>query len=187
MASIFKKSRYKQLTDSELLRLTADDNHAAFKVIYNKYWQKLLTLAIYKTNDREDAEEIIQDIFVSVWNRRSELEVGNLEAYLVTAVKMKLIDRLRKKIKEHTKIDIESISISTEIIDYLTVEEFTSQVDLSLKKLSAKTQEVYELSRKQEKSQKEIAELMNLTPKAVEYHITKALKQLKLDLESYLK
>jgi RNA polymerase sigma-70 factor (ECF subfamily) len=46
---------------------------------------------------------------------------------------------------------------------------------------------VYELSRKQEKSQKEIAELMNLTPKAVEYHITKALKQLKLDLEGYLK
>jgi RNA polymerase sigma-70 factor (ECF subfamily) len=187
MASIFKKIRYKQLADCELLRLTADDNHAAFKTIYNKYWQKLLTLAIYKTNDREDAEEIIQDIFISIWNRRSELEVKNLEAYLMMAVKMKLIDRLRKKVKERTKIDIESISISTEIIDYLTVEDFTTQVELSLQKLPSKTQEIYELSRNQAKSQKEIAESMKLTPKAVEYHITKALKQLKLDLESYLK
>lgn len=187
MASIFNKTRYKKLTDNELLQLITCDDHEAFKVIYDKYWQKLLTLAIYKTNDREDAEEIIQDIFVSIWNRRGELTVENLEAYLVTSVKMKLIDRLRKKIKERTKIDIESISVSTEIIDYLTIEDFTTQVELSLKKLSTKTQEVYELSRNQQKSQKEIADLINLTPKAVEYHITKALKQLKLDLEEFLK
>lgn len=187
MGSIFKKTRYKKLTDNELLQLIANDDHEAFKVIYVKYWQKLVTLAIYKTNDREDAEEIIQDVFVSIWNRRKVIYIENLEAYLVTAIKMKLIDRLRKKIKEYTKIDIESITVSTEIIDYLTIEDFTTQVEFSLKKLSAKTQEVYELSRIQQKSQKEIADLINLTPKAVEYHITKALKQLKLDLEEFLK
>ncbi len=187
MVSIFKESRYKQLTDSELLRLIAGDDHAAFETIYDRYWQKLLTLAIYKSNDREDAEEIIQDIFISIWNRRIELEINNLEAYLTQAVKLKLIDRLRKKVKEKTKIDIGSILISTEIIDYLTVDDFAKQVEISLKKLPRKTCEVYELSRNQQKTQKEIAELANLTSKAVEYHITKALKQLKFDLENYLK
>lgn len=187
MGSIFTKKRYEKLSDEELIRLLADDDHAAFKTIYNKFWQKLFTLAVYKTGDREDAEEIIQDIFISIWNRRQELNIDFLEAYLTKAVNLKLIDRLRKKIKAHTKIDIETISISTEIIDYLTVEDFSMQVEASLNKLSAKTQEVYDLSRNQGKSQKEIAEYLNLTEKAVEYHITKALKQLKLDLESYLK
>lgn len=187
MGSIFTKIKYDGLSDQELIRLVANDDHAAFKAMYDKFWQKLFTLAVYKTGDREDAEEIIQDIFISIWNRRHELRIEFLEAYLTRAVNLKLIDRLRKKIKVYTKIDLESISISTEIIDYLTVEDFTMQVEASLNKLSAKTQEVYDLSRNQEKSQKEIAEYLHLTEKAVEYHITKALKQLKLDLESYLK
>ncbi len=183
----FKNKRYANLTDDELLGLIATNDHAAFQAIYDRFWQKLFTLAVYKTGDREDAEEIIQDIFISLWNRRSELNIEFLEAYLTKAVKLKLIDRLRQKIKSHTKIDLDTISISTEIIDYLTIEDFTAQVEESLRKLSTKTREVYDLSRNHEKSQKEIAEYLNLTEKAVEYHITKALKQLKLDLAHFLK
>ena len=170
-----------------MIRLVTNGDHAAFEAIYDRFWQKLFTLAVYKTADREDAEEIIQDVFISIWDRRHELRIDYLEAYLTRAVNLKLIDRLRKKIKAHTKVDIESISIPTEIIDYLTVEDFTTQIAASLNKLSEKTKEVYYLSRNEEKSQKEIALHLGLTEKAVEYHITKALKQLKQDLENYLK
>jgi RNA polymerase sigma-70 factor (ECF subfamily) len=187
MGSIFTRIKYDRLSDDELIHLVIIGDHAAFETIYDKFWQKLFTLAVYKTGDREDAEEIIQDIFISIWNRRRELDIEFLEAYLTRAVNLKLIDRLRKKIKAHTKIDIETISISTEIIDYLTVEDFEMQVEASLNKLSVKTKEVYDLSRNQGKSQKEIAAYLNSTEKAIEYHITKALKQLKLDLEHFLK
>lgn len=184
---MFTKIKYNKLTDDALIRLIANDDHAAFEFIYNRFWQKLFTLAVYKTGDRQDAEEIIQDVFISIWGRRHELRIEYLEAYLTKAVNLKLIDRLRKKIKAHTKVDIESISLPTEIIDYLTVEDFTAQIEASLNILSAKTKEVYCLSRNEGKSQKEIALHLGVTEKAVEYHITKALKQLKQDLENYLK
>ncbi|HTI58124.1 RNA polymerase sigma-70 factor [Mucilaginibacter sp.] len=181
---------YNILEDSELIqRLSADDNHA-FTEIYNRYWKKLFTVAANKINDLDEAEEIVQDIFISLWRRREELTViDTLSSYLAVSVKYKVIKLLdkrntRQKYLGYSKDHISIADNYTE--EWLEFEELKSRLTIFVAELPEKCRMVYQLSRESGYSQKKIAAEMGISEKTVEAHLGKALKTLRARLSQFL-
>lgn len=87
---------YSDYSDEKLVWLFHNEDNQGFAEIYNRYWKKLVGMAIYKTNDRNTAEEIVQELFVNLWERRATLLIQNLENYLFVALRYLIIAHLKK-------------------------------------------------------------------------------------------
>ena len=176
----------KVLSDNELIDLLKEDHEKTFEEIYNRYWLKLLKIAYQKTGHREAAEEIVQELFIRLWERRKVLEVRHsLENYLFIAVKYRVINFIHSQAvsSQHEKTGLPAISWVNQTEDQLNYREMNEQLSQAVDKLPEKTRIVFELSRYKHFSNKQIAHKLGISEKAVEYHITRSLKSLR----SYLK
>jgi RNA polymerase sigma-70 factor (family 1) len=169
-----------------LITLIAVDDEVAFREIYDRYWKKLLSLATFKTNSREVGEEIVQELFIKLWERRKTLEISHLQSYLFTALKYQIISHLRQVVIQRNVLETSFGEASVDTEDFLTAEALQTAIEKAVYQLSDKTQAIFRMSRFDEKSHKEIALALDLSEKSVEYHITQALKFLKVYLKDYL-
>src|ERR1700761_327874 len=83
------------LTDQDLLEELKNGSHEAFSLIYQRYWKKVFVFAYDRLKDSKQSQDIVQDIFVSLWERKASLQVSNLNAYLYASVRysiLRLID-----------------------------------------------------------------------------------------------
>lgn len=172
-------------TDQELVMLMKHGDHSAFGKIYNCYWSKMLAIAYNHTRDKSAAQEIVQELFVGVWNRREQLEVGNLQHYLATAVKFsvyKQIERERRRREiEHRVFGREQPEEEeAEKIEARFLQEY---INGQVEQLPEKCRMVFNYSRVQHLSIPEIAAKMGISEKTVEGHLTKGLKSLKVNLK----
>jgi RNA polymerase sigma-70 factor (family 1) len=174
------------ISDETLINLIAIDDEKAFREIYERYWKRLFSLATFKTNSQEIAEEIVQELFVRLWERRKILMITHLESYLFTALKYQIISHLRQVIAQRSVVEPTGNEASTDTEDFLTAQTIQTAIEQGIYQLPEKTQAVFRLSRFEEKSHKEIALALDLSEKSVEYHITQALKFLRVYLKDYL-
>jgi RNA polymerase sigma-70 factor (ECF subfamily) len=136
------------------------------------------------------AQEVVQDVFVNLWMKRGSLdEVVDLESYLYKSVRNKIYDQFDKiasqeKLKRHVALQVTEETDSTkEDIEYAETWELINQeIDL----LPSKTKEIFRLSRFGHYTNDEIAGNLHLSGKSVEYHITRALKRLRLRLNEII-
>jgi RNA polymerase sigma-70 factor (ECF subfamily) len=138
---------------------------------------------------REEAEEIVQGIFVNLWEKRETLLITNLSFYLQKAVRNRVINQIRSKItqrkywehyRQHMPLQKESAD------DMAICNDLEHVVDEVVNKLPEKSREVYRLNRVEGQSVSEIASRLNLSEKAIEYHLTKSLKELRVHLKNFL-
>lgn len=160
-------------------RLRSGDEQA-FTEIYNRYWEKLLAIGYFHTKDKQSAEDIVHEIMISLWSRRADLEIHSLEAYLATAVKFAVFksiarDKKRRDILAGTVND----KFIADIEDKLDARFLQEYLHGTVEQLPEKAKLVFTYSRTEELSVAEIARKMDLSPKAVEYHMTKALRALR--------
>lgn len=180
--------RFTQHTDDELISLLHEGNSHAFEEIYRRYWYKLFGVAYHETGTREEAEELVHDLFEQLWNRRQQAVIRHLSTYLVVSMKYLIINYIKSQIT-HRKY--QEYLIFNELQQSMATEEVVHFADLSkaveeaMKKLPEKSVEIFKLSRFENQSVREIAQHMNLSEKAVEYHITKSLKVLKEQLKTF--
>lgn len=177
---------YTSLDDTTLTELLNTDEKGAFQEIYKRYWKKLFQVAERKVR-REIAEEIIQDIFVNLWNNR-KTKINNLKYYLFSSVKYGILNQLKKEVSENNfaKYALYSLQETDNSTEYtLLLNELSEALETGLSQLPEKTQQVFRLSRFELFSTKEIAERLDLSEKAIEYHITQALKNLRQYLKDY--
>jgi RNA polymerase sigma-70 factor (ECF subfamily) len=178
---------FNMLTDEILLRLLKASDEKAFRVLYERYWKRLFTTACYKLKSKEAAEEIVQNIFVSLWEKRAVLQIDNLEDYLYTAVKYKVInyvDALLVRQSFQKQIPGEAVDKSTEAT--ILINDIQHAVHQALNRLPPKTRAIFTLSRFEKYTVNEIARRMNLSEKAVEYHITQSLKMMRITLKDFI-
>ena len=181
---------YTILNDKELIILLSSNDMQAFTEIYNRYWKKLFSIAANKIQDLDDAEEIVQDIFVELWKRRDKLSVINtLSPYLAVSVKYRVIKWFDKrnnqqKYANYSKDHISIADYSTE--QWLEFEELKDRLMEFVAELPEKCRLVYRLSREAGYSQKMIAGEMGISEKTVEAHLGKALKTLRARLSQFL-
>ncbi len=175
---------YSTYTDQELTALLQGGDHMAFGTIYNNYWGKMMAIAYNHTKDKSAAQEIVQELFVGMWNRRTQLQIGNLQHYLATAVKFsvyKQVERERRRREiEQQVFGRESFEEEEQKIEARFLQEY---INGQVAFLPEKCRMVFNYSRIQNLSISEIAEKMGISEKTVEGHLTKGLKTLKLNLK----
>lgn len=80
--------------DSVLLQQLSQEDRKAFEIIYSRYWRPLLDIAWKSLHDKQAAEDLVQGVFLSLWQKREHLQINNLEAYLKTAVRYKVLNHI---------------------------------------------------------------------------------------------
>lgn len=173
-------------TEEELLSLLMESNEPAFNEIYNRFWHRLYSRALRKTNDALDSEEIVQEIFVALWKRRAEAgSILNLNNYLATSVKYGIMKLFAKQ----TLLDKHQSAYASSLVPFenpterwLDAAELRQQLNEAVVQLPERCRMVFHLSREEGQSHKKIAQHLNISEKAVEKQITKALKSLRLSL-----
>jgi len=180
---------YADLTDAELLLKIKEDDHFAFKEIYKRYWKSCYFQLYRKSGVKELAEELTQNIFVSLWERRDIATISNLSSYLFSAVRFSFINHLKTLLQFDNYVAYKQ-QVNTESNNSLEEELAASDLSMSIEKginmLPVKTREVFMLSRFGYRSVKEISETLEISEKAVEYHITRSLKAMRIALKDYI-
>jgi len=189
VATALRTTLYSSYPDERLVALLRDNDEEAFEEIYHRYWDKLLAIGYNHARNKEVAEEIVQDVLLSLWNRRHDMEIDRPAAWLATAVKFSVFKSLtrenrRKDLLQHhtTHLHNTAASFDEEIIQAKFLKEY---VDGLVAGLPEQCRLVFVYSRDHQLSTKEIAESLNLSPKTVESHLTKALKTLRHLLGNY--
>ena len=169
-----------QMSDEELRKLIFQENHDAFAIIFDRYWKKLYIYAFKIYKDEEICEDIVQEIFISLWKNASNTVILNLEAYLFRAVKYKIANHIRSLKFERGHIDVlEAIPEPNHTLDNIEYIEFERNIMNQISQLTPKCREVFLLSRIEHFSNAEIAQKLSLSIHTVEKHISNALKQLR--------
>ncbi len=174
------------LSDKVLVKLLKADNETAFKEVYNRYWNPLYKKTYNKIRRHDIAEEIVQNVFVKLWEKRTTSAILHLENYLQTAVKYQVINHFKSLlIKEKYINSLKEKNFETEdaAATKFLVDDLNLIINKAIHELPEKTQMIFNLSRSENYSVKQISESMHLSEKAVEYHITKSLARLRLHLK----
>lgn len=169
------------------MQLLRDSDEGAFAEIYRRHWEKLAISAMKVIGSREDARDIVQEVFVSVWKRRHEIDVRiSLPAYLMRSVRNAAIRYIQKNITRHHYLStlnaVVNLSMANPAQDYEST-EFRALVEKAVAALPPKMQEVYSLSRNENMSYKEIAEQMGIAENTVRKQLSNALKSLRTSVD----
>jgi RNA polymerase sigma-70 factor (family 1) len=176
-------------TDLHLLSLIRQDDHKAFEILFDRYWYRMFKYALSAMRSREEAEEIVQELFAGLWQKRHELAILNLSHYLFVAVRRKIIDRARSKFTqakywEYYKTHIPEYDSNTE--NAVAYNELTHELETAIGHLPEKSQMIFRLSRFEGRSVAEISRSLKLSERAIEYHITRSLEYLRLHLRKFI-
>ncbi len=168
-----------------------------FEAIYVTYYSRMLKFAQEYINSKDDAENIVQDIFLELWRNKSNLlNHSNIFSFLFTSVKNRSIDFLRKKtIIDKSKSQIQNdynnlLKFNLEALESLDDTVFTEQdieeiIQNAINELPEKCREIFILSKIQGVKQKEIAKLLNISINTVESQMSIAYKKLRELLKEY--
>lgn len=183
------RMQFSKLSDNDLVAYLQQGSQKAFEEIYTRYWYRLFGVAYQSLGTKEEAEELVQDIFENLWKKRQESIIQHLGAYLVVSTKHRCTNYIKsqinfRKFQEYQIFhEIQQQSQSGEAVIHFT--DLAEAVEKAMKNLPEKTCEIFKKSRFESMSVKEIALHFDLTEKAVEYHITKSLRVLKEELKLY--
>lgn len=169
------------------LQLNKGDENA-FRCIFEKYYQPLCLFSSHIMGDEELAEETVQDIFVKIWEKRSNIIIDtSLKHYLFRSVRNHCYNQLQhQKIKQqHTKYVIENAQNDINVDNFYIEPDLKNKIEEAVGSLPAKRQEIFKLSREEGLKYKEIAEKMNISVKTVEAQMGLALKYLREKLKDY--
>ena len=177
------------ITDTILIELLETGDESAFQEIYLRYWYKLYMVARRKVSAEEDAEEIVQYIFVDLWERRNNLNINDLNKYLFSAVKYKVLNYIKSQIVRQTyqteKLSI-TINADTNTEEELAYKDLNQAIMEGIGQLPSKTQEIFRLNRLEGLSVKEIAELLHIPERTIEYHVTQSLRTMRIYLKDFI-
>ncbi|MEO6282043.1 MAG: sigma-70 family RNA polymerase sigma factor [Dyadobacter sp.] len=186
--SQMKNELYSTLPDEMLGRLLFTGDEKAYEAIYQRYWRQLFSIATWKTNSQVVAEEMVQELFMKLWENRQKTLIENPEAYLKTALRYSVVGFIRAKLL-NTQTELGEASEQAADLRADTevgLEELSAALQNALSLLPEKTRLVFQMSRFEQRSTSEIAQHLGLTDRAVEYHITQSLRLLRFELKDYL-
>lgn len=167
--------------DQKIMLAIKAGDESSFEEVYNRFWEPLFVSARKVLGDEESARDIIQEVFLDLWNRREKINIHNLGGYLYQSVKY----QVARKLKDRKLTDLQITVVDQLSLDNLDTEQTVNLAQLnetlqrSLQKLPTRCKQIFELSRFENMSNKEIAEKLNISVSTVENQINKALSVLK--------
>jgi len=181
--NLIKSISVKKLSENrKLITALKSGSEKAFTEIYNKYWKKLLAISYHILKDKEQAQEVVQEVFISIWNNRKEIEIDSIEGYLATAVKYSTFKVIYKN-KRLNEIEQGLQQADSYLEDDKIEARFLKDyLDGVIEKLPEKCRIIFKLSRETYLTNQEISDNLNISVKTVEAHITRAIKILRINL-----
>lgn len=180
-----------KLSNTNLVKLLKRGDMAAFDAIYYKYSHKLHLFVLRYLKQEEDAEGIVQEVFIKIWESRKKIDTyQSFEGFIFTIAYNATISLLRKRMSETKSREylksLQQPDIPETAIDELQYKELNHKVQKLLKELTPRQREIYQLSREEGLSHKEIAEKLDLSESTVNNHLVTILKYLKSHLDKGL-
>ncbi|MEB0280700.1 RNA polymerase sigma-70 factor [Mucilaginibacter sp. 10B2] len=178
---------YKSFSDNELVQLLKQSDHSAYNELYHRYFYLTYTHTYKKLRDEEQAKDIVQEVFVALWfNREYKLPDTNLAGYLFTAVRNKIFDLFaHEQVKTKHLDSLKDYERTHQSVptDYLIREkDMNAYIEKSIQALPLKMKQIFEMSRKEHLTYKEIAEQLDVTENNVSKQVNNALRILRTRL-----
>jgi RNA polymerase sigma-70 factor (ECF subfamily) len=174
-------------TDLEIFSKLARDDEKAFSELFHRYYPALCLFAVQFLNDDEQSRELVQEVFVQLWEKRKQIRVhSSVKSYLFRAVKNQLINWVNHQKVEQKYLDkVLSEKIEIQPGQYYLEVDLHQKIAASVEALPSKRREIFKLSREKGLSYREIAGELQISVKTVETQMGLALQQLREDLKEY--
>jgi RNA polymerase sigma-70 factor (family 1) len=170
--------------DIELLNNLKQNKISAFNSIYQLYSKSLYIYLLHKLKDPDQCNDVLQDIFITIWEKREQLEIDiSVKAYLYQAARFKIIDIYRRDVKYQkylAELAIYIIEPDT-ITDRIDSRQKLTEIENAINNLPEKMREIFILSRFEHQTTHDIASKTNLSPQTVKNQISKALRILRIN------
>lgn len=175
--------RKKYIADDKIARSLKKGNETAFRALFDKYHHQLYLFASKMGVPREEAECVVQEVFISVWRSRSTIdETLSLKAYLYTITKRLVIKKIKRKALEDSYLsDPNNLQpvYHQQTEDYIIFTNLLDQANEGINKLSPGRKQIFMLSKQQGLTNEEIADKLNLSKRTVENQLYRATKELR--------
>jgi len=179
-----------EISKNDILTLIKADNKKAFEELFREFYTPLCRFALGFVKDDMEAEEIVQGIFVNIWEQRSKLDIHtSIKSYLYTATRNRSLNYIKKQntqsaYKENIVTSCSAAENSTD--NMMNHDELQKLIVEAINSLPEKCRAIFNLSRHDEFSYKEIAEHLDISIKTVENQMGIALKKLRVQLQPYM-
>lgn len=180
---------FSQYCDEDLMQEIKADNMFAFDALYGKYCKRVYKFGYSIIKSREEAENLMQDVFLNLWETRSRVKKdSSVKSYIFTITYNSAISIIRKKARESEfieylksvqKIDVESVDV---VFEY---NELKSKLDEIVNTLPKRQKEVYLLHRDEAMKYNEIAERLHISVNTIENHMSRAIKTVREKMGYY--
>lgn len=168
--------------DHDLLLLLKAGDQVGIRLIYDKYWKPLYLSAYSVLRDTDQAQDIVQEVLFQLWVRRDQVKIDNLSAYLHMATRYKVLTYIRSVHNRKVFLsdeEMEQLGGSEDLNDHIHENDINNLLKKEVLALPERCRQVFQLSRMESFTNKEIAEQLGITVKAVESQITIALRKLR--------
>jgi len=170
-------------SDTDIINQLKQDNPKILKHLFDLYYKDLMFYSIKFVVYKEIAEEIVQDIFIRIWNKRQTININkSIKSYLFTSVKNRSLNYLRSKYAKTFFVNIENVNqkpVYYTVENDMNANELKKIIHDAIHSLPAKCKIVFNLSRNAGLSTKEIADQLNISQKTVQNQIGIAMQKIK--------
>jgi len=178
-------------SNKDLLILLKKGDVIAFDNIYEMYSKRLYGFVLRYVKLKEDAEGIVQEVFIKIWETRNKIDIySSFDSFIFTIAYNTTINLLRKRVNEHKYHDriksMQQITGADQIIDEIYIKEINTQLQLLLDKLTPRQKEIFQLSREEGLTHEEIAKKLSISVNTVKNHMVTTLAFIKSHIDKGL-
>ncbi|MFD1143769.1 RNA polymerase sigma factor [Larkinella insperata] len=181
-------SVYSDYVDHDLLPLLAEGDEEAFAEIYRRYWQRLYSSAYKRLRNEDQCQDLVQNVFTDLWERKAQHTIDNLPAYLFTAVRFQVLKQVSRQPGTADLLDAFEAILTSPIHsdDSLLEQEILNLVKLWVAALPEKRREIFLMYYSQDLSTADIADSLGVSQKTVQNQLHTATTALRARLARIL-
>lgn len=176
-------------SDQQLLHMLGTGDHSAFETLYRRYSPMMYKAAFAVLNNRQASSDLVQEIFIWLWEKRMSLSIETIQPYLRTAVKFKVANLIRSgKIRDSffEELARRNTGTTNDAADLVEVKHLKMVIQQAIDSLPPQSRKIFLLKREQQYTNKEIAAQLGITVKAVEKQMTISLRMIRKAMEPHL-
>ncbi|WP_246392481.1 RNA polymerase sigma-70 factor [Microbacter margulisiae] len=153
----------------------------SFRKLFDLYYEPLCRSLNYYTRDAQAIEEIVQDVFVTLWEDRDRLHIEHIKTYLFSAARYRALNYLRDRQRQATFLEAwsEEELLQKQGNDVLNYDELIPQLQIAIENLPTRCRQIFDLSRKEQLTYRQIADSLNISIKTVESQMSIALRKIR--------
>lgn len=173
------------MNEIELIKLLKQGDRFAFEYFYKKYWQQVYNFSRLYLTEADDAQEVVQEVFIKIWNTKEFIRVDdNFKGLLFIITRNFIFNQHRKQVNEemYKMTVLAAMEKPYNLEEEIEAHNLSEYIDTLINDLPPRRREIFNLSRKKHLTYKEISLRLNISEKTVENQISEALKYLKKNI-----